>query len=121
LHLDFPERFPEISLKAEERSNVAMMFKESLRNIVQHAGASELRLRLECRSQSLEITIEDNGQDFACKMDDPARSSNGNLGNGLRNLRARTLEMDGQLKIETRPGNGTILRISLPLARLRAD
>jgi signal transduction histidine kinase len=62
--LDLPASLPPYPLSAQERHNLFLVIKEALNNIVKHAHATEVRLRMTLAQHTFTITIEDNGQGF---------------------------------------------------------
>jgi ligand-binding sensor domain-containing protein/signal transduction histidine kinase len=96
------------SLPLEFRRNVFFAFKEILHNIVKHAEASRVSIRIEVRGREFTLCVQDNGCGF-----DPAQATSGH---GLRSLRRRAVELGGQLTAESRPGKGTtiVLIVTLP-------
>jgi len=88
-------------------------FREALSNAVRHAQASRVDVRLEIPSpQRLTLEIADNGVGFDthCTFQRPA-------GLGLCMIRERAESVFGYAEIHSTPGNGTQVRISVPLAR----
>ena len=79
---------------------------EALNNVVKHAAASRLSLRLTAANGRLHLRIADDGHGF-----DPAQVTGGL---GLRNIRERVAHLNGQLSIESSPGNGVRLAAVIP-------
>jgi ligand-binding sensor domain-containing protein/signal transduction histidine kinase len=102
-----PVEVPELPLAAEMRHNLYLACKEALHNVVKHAGASEVSVRLDLTEAGFTLAIEDNGRGFAAALL-PAR------GNGLPNMRQRLKELDGDCRIESSPGGGTRVMFALP-------
>ena len=117
LSLDFPDDLPEATVGSAARTDVAFMLKEALRNVVQHAAATQVTVQLRVAPpNSLSLRVTDNGKGFVLPPPNHAKSAHSNLsGNGLRNLEARTANLGGQIQIETAPGQGTSLSITVPL------
>ncbi len=105
--LDFPGQPPPRELSADVRHNVFLVIKEALNNIVKHAGATEVWLRASATEDGLEMRIEDNGRGFAEAPEDA-------LADGLRNMRQRLADIDGECRIASRPGAGTQITFRLP-------
>jgi signal transduction histidine kinase len=105
--LDFPDHIPARSLSADLRHNVFLAAKEALTNIVKHARATEVRLRVSVTVPGLELVLEDNGQGFEPAPDAPGAD-------GLRNMRHRLTDIGGECRIESRPGVGTRVVLRLP-------
>ena len=89
------------------RHNLYLACKEALHNVVKHAGASEVSVRLDLAEGGFTLAIEDDGQGFAADCP-PAR------GNGLANMRQRLKELHGLCRVESTPGRGTRVLFSLP-------
>jgi signal transduction histidine kinase len=84
------------------------MVQEILTNVLKHAAANQMRISAHCSGQYIEVCIADNGRGF----DTGATST----GRGLRHLAQRAASLHGSLLIESRPGNGTTVRLLLPVA-----
>jgi signal transduction histidine kinase/ligand-binding sensor domain-containing protein len=112
--LDFPEQCPPRELSTDLRHNLFLVIKEALHNIVKHARASEVRLRIQFSGDTLDIVIEDDGCGF-----DPALARNGATGDpladGLRNMRQRMNDIGGAFEFQSGAGMGTKIHLSLPL------
>ena len=113
--LDFPQECPPRELSTDLRHNLFLVIKEALHNIVKHARASEVRLRIQFDTNTLDVTIEDNGCGF-----DPARARKGGandaLADGLRNMRQRMNDIGGEFEFQSGAGTGTKIHLLLPLA-----
>jgi two-component system sensor histidine kinase UhpB len=81
--------------------------QEALSNAARHSGAAHVTVRL-CRSDDggVELTVSDDGCGFAFD------ESEGGLGIG--GMRERALLIGGELTIESRPGHGTTVRLTVP-------
>jgi two-component system, NarL family, sensor histidine kinase UhpB len=81
--------------------------QEALSNAARHSGAKRLTVRLNRRPDSgVELTVADDGRGFA--FDEAER------GLGIAGMRERALLIGGELTIESRPGHGTTVRLSVP-------
>jgi PAS domain S-box-containing protein len=78
---------------------------EALANVVKHADADSVKVRVEYLDGRVEVEISDNGVGGA----DPDR------GSGLCGLRDRVEALDGELWIESSAGQGTVVRAELPV------
>jgi signal transduction histidine kinase len=89
-----------------ERVEAAAYFvvSEALTNAVKHARATSASVRVAPDDGRLTVEVADNGVGGA----DPAK------GSGLRGLRDRLSALDGRLEVDSRPGQGTTLRASIP-------
>jgi signal transduction histidine kinase len=105
--LDIPALLPAGSLSSGTRHRLMMAVKEALNNALKHAAATEVRVQLELAGEQLRVAVIDNGTGF-----DPAAVSRGN---GLEHLRRRLEEAGGQCTVESKPGAGTQVRLTVPL------
>jgi signal transduction histidine kinase/ligand-binding sensor domain-containing protein len=106
-HLDLPTEVPPLHLTAEVRHNLFMVVKEALNNVLKHAHASEVHLRLALQDGVLEIQVEDNGCGFETNTASVSRRS------GLANMRQRMKMIGALLFIESQPGKGTSIRVQM--------
>jgi signal transduction histidine kinase len=85
------------------------IFQETLNNVAKHAGANEVNAYLELNGLNLEFRISDNGQGFNL----PEVTQKKSL--GLISIRERMLMMDGKYQIQSSPGNGTTISLTVPI------
>jgi signal transduction histidine kinase len=81
--------------------------REALNNVLKHAQAEQVTIKLEYDEGRCLLTIQDDGIGF-----DPANAERGG-GLGLSNMRERTERVGGNLMLETAPGRGTTLRVEV--------
>jgi signal transduction histidine kinase len=105
--LDVQRELPPWPVRSETRHNLFLAVKEAAHNAVRHAGATRLVFRLTLVRRQLELTLQDNGRGF-----DPLKTV---PGNGLVNLRERLTYLGGRCDVAARPGEGTVVRLVLPL------
>jgi signal transduction histidine kinase/ligand-binding sensor domain-containing protein len=87
--------------------NVLLIFKEALNNIARHAEAIRVDIRVLAHRDALAVEIRDDGAGFdASRVED---------GNGLHNMRRRARELGGALVVETAPGQGTTILLTVKL------
>ncbi len=101
-----------IDLSPLAEVTVFRLVQECLGNIQKHAEASEVDVRLQTTDRGLEVTVRDDGNGF-----DPAEviSDATEQGMGLSNMRERAEILNARLSVESRPGNGCHIRLSIPL------
>ena len=97
---------PTISLHAKQA--LLRIAQEAMQNVAKHSRATRLEISLASTSSSVVLTITDNGVGF-----DAAQEFPGHL--GLKSMRERTLELDGQIELATAPGKGTRITASVPV------
>ena len=91
----------------ETRRNLYFIYKESLNNIVRHAKATHVQIRIERKSNGILLSIADNGIGF-----DHNGTSNGN---GIGNISKRAVEMGAELKIHSSPNKGSEISLLLKI------
>jgi signal transduction histidine kinase len=108
-HFASTESMPEIQLSASLRHHLLMVVKEALHNVVQHAGAGLVTLRIGLEDARIRLEIADDGRGLA-----PQGSRRS--GNGLQNMRNRAAEVGGTCEFSApRSGRGTIVRLTVPV------
>jgi len=83
--------------------------QESLTNVARHAAASKIRISLEEENENIQLTIRDNGEGF------DTGKTGGKKTLGLLGMKERTLMMGGEFRIESLPGKGTTLIVTVPI------
>ncbi len=87
--------------------NCYRIIQEALQNCNKHAKASELRIDFIRIKNLLKLTIKDNGVGFSKKKK--------MKGIGLKNIKSRSLKMNGEFNINSSKDSGTILTILIPV------
>jgi signal transduction histidine kinase len=112
--LDVPVQLPARPLTAETRHNLFLAVKETLNNIVKHARATEVGLKLIPFPTGFTLLIQDNGRGFPTTGG--AAPGNGRLatGNGLINLQKRLAFIGGRAVMKSPPGQGVLVELTVP-------
>jgi len=111
--LDIPLNLPELTVTAEFRFNLFLAVKEALNNVLKHASAQSVLLKMVHLPGQLQLTIQDDGRGFAPETD---------LGrSGLANLQTRVAGLGGQFTLKSAPGTGTSVFFAVPLPDLTAQ
>ncbi|MBI3426521.1 MAG: hypothetical protein HY011_26640 [Acidobacteria bacterium] len=82
--------------------------QECANNIIKHSHATAAHFELSCDARAVRLTVTDNGQGFAPETIQPACSF------GLTDIAERVRLLGGTLQLEAAPGQGVILKITLP-------
>ncbi|MFO0581405.1 MAG: HAMP domain-containing sensor histidine kinase [Anaeromyxobacter sp.] len=99
-------------LPREAETAVFRMLQEAIGNAARHARASQVLVQVEARDGALVASVEDDGQGFdPAAPRDPGRRG----GFGLVGLRERAELLGGAVRIESAPGQGTRVEITVPL------
>jgi signal transduction histidine kinase len=80
----------------------------ALANIARHARAQNVTLFLQRHEHNIVVSISDDGIGF------DVRAARQAVGHGLSNMRARAKELNGTFQIDSAPGRGTTLHLTLP-------
>jgi len=113
IQFDVPKVFPQLSPIAELQ--LLRITQEALTNVRRHALATEVEIKLEKTKQTVEMLVKDNGQGF--NLADLEKSPPGY--HGLNIIKERAEGLGGSLNISTAPGEGTEVRVSLPVEKVR--
>jgi len=106
--LDIAEDLPERPLDPKFRQEIFFAFKEALTNVVRHAGARQVWVRISTARQCLVVEVADDGRGFP-SAPRPAGSD------GLANMRERLQSLGGTCEITSETGTGTTVRFRAPL------
>lgn len=97
-----------IYLIPAQREQIARIVSEALLNALRHAQATEIRVQVAAKADTLEITVTDDGRGF-----DPNGISNAQHDHfGLNIMRARADHLNGRLQVNSQPGAGTSVSLS---------
>ncbi len=102
------ESVPE-DLPDEHRTCIYRIVQEALRNVVRHANAKGVRIRLHQSGDQLILTIQDDGHGFLPEQE---------KGLGLLGMEERVTHLHGSFRVESTLGVGTSIRVELPLLPL---
>ena len=87
--------------------------QEGVTNALKHAQARKIEIILGFQPDGVELRVNDDG----CGFDPLVVQANGHF--GLRGLKERARALDGELALESKPGEGTRLHLHVPAARLK--
>jgi PAS domain S-box-containing protein len=105
-------------LSAAIETALYRIMQEALSNVVRHAGARRVRLRLDRFGAMVSMVIADDGRGF--DPDRPPAPATAAHGLGIHTMRERALVLNGTLTIQSAPGAGTRVSVEMPLAVERA-
>lgn len=118
VRIDFQSRGVERRLPAETELALYRMAQEGLSNVVRHAQASTAALHIHFTTDEVNLTIEDDGVGFE-PPESPAEFTPGGHF-GLLGIHERAELIGARLEINSTPGKGTRLVVTLP-QRPRAE
>ncbi len=91
------------ALTSVEGMNLYRIIQEAVNNAIKYAEATDVHIKVSQKNNLVEISISDNGKGFDTK--------NPSLGNGLTNMKKRTKDIDGELKITASVDKGTCIEL----------
>ncbi len=98
-----------IVLGMQQRKNLYLIFKEAVNNAAKYSGCSEVNVSVFKEDPHIQLGITDNGKGFVV--------NEGIAGNGLSNMRLRAAEVNAKILIESQPGKGTHISVSIPITQ----
>jgi len=98
---NFSSELQHITAELEIRKNLLLLFKEAVNNIAKHSQATRAEFSFTRENSNIILTISDNGIGFI-----PNQQQDGN---GTTTMKARSRAMNGSVKLESRPGKGTLI------------
>jgi ligand-binding sensor domain-containing protein/signal transduction histidine kinase len=105
--VDVPADLPAAPIPPEVRHNVFLAFKEAVHNVIKHAQAGEVWIRLRMEAKQFVLQVEDNGRGLG-KQEVQNR-------NGLRNMKKRMSDIGGDFSISPGAKGGTLVQLTVPL------
>jgi signal transduction histidine kinase len=94
-------------LEREVEANLFRIAQELLTNVYRHSGAQRAHVNLIGDEEMITLTVEDDGRGL-----DPDGSVKGI---GLRNMETRSRVLNGKVEVESTPGQGVFVTVSVPL------
>jgi two-component system, NarL family, sensor histidine kinase UhpB len=100
------------TLSARAFVQTTRILREAVSNIIKHSGASRCSVSVVLHEGDFQLTIQDNGNGIPMELD-------GRLdrGHGMASMKHRAKQLAGQCLVESGPGFGTVIRLTLPLDR----
>jgi signal transduction histidine kinase len=106
---DFMVTLQQASLSKDHVTAVFRIFQETLTNVIRHAKASRVDVRLNAQGDRLVLEVKDNGRGITEEEITNPKAF------GLIGIRERTLALNGECAITGRAGYGTTLVVSIPI------
>jgi two-component system NarL family sensor kinase len=100
---------PQLHLEPKDEAILFRAAQESLRNVLRHAEAKKVSVRLRASAGVALLEVEDDGRGMAIVPAD------GDHHFGLRMLEDLARDSEGQLELDSLPGRGTTVRLEIPL------
>ena len=107
----FTASLKHVDLGPDRATAVFRIFQETLTNIVRHADATQVIIRLREEGDKLVLEVQDNGRGVT------GRELSGTRSLGLLGMRERATMLDGEVNIIGRQGKGTTVGVRIPIQR----
>jgi ligand-binding sensor domain-containing protein/two-component sensor histidine kinase len=98
----------DIKLNMEARRDLFLIFKEAVNNIAKYSHCERTWIQLTMQSNKLQMIVKDDGVGFEVNLADG--------GNGLGNMKKRADALNGNLSIQSKRAQGTIITLTIPTA-----
>ena len=105
-----PAEEVEQTLPARSFVQTTRILRESVSNIIKHSGATHCKVRCAMHASEFGLVIQDNGRGIPMELDGKL-----DRGHGMTSMKHRAKQMQGQCLVESAPGYGTVIRLTLPL------
>ena len=86
------------------------ILREAVSNIIKHSGATQCKVRCTISERQFGLTVQDNGKGISAELEGKL-----DRGHGMSSMKHRAKQMQGQCLVESGPGYGTVIRLTLPL------
>ena len=86
------------------------ILRESVSNIIKHSGASRCKVQCTVDRHNVALVVQDNGHGIPLALDGKL-----DRGHGMASMKHRAKQLNGQCLVESGPGYGTVIRLTLPL------
>ena len=107
VHFDYPETLIQFEVSGEKRRTIFLSIKEVLHNIVKHAEATDVTIKV-IQNNTIHIIISDNGIGITT-----SKGSKTSSGNGQKNISERMKSVNATFTIEE--NNGTQIHFIIPI------
>jgi signal transduction histidine kinase len=102
--------FSERAFSARAYVQTTRILREAVSNVLKHSGGSHCEISIRQDVNDFELTIADNGKGIPTELDGKL-----DRGHGMSTMKGRAKQLQGQCLVESGPGYGTTIRLTLPL------
>jgi signal transduction histidine kinase len=100
------------TLSARAYVQTTRILREAVNNIIKHSGASRCSIRCTLTGGDFQLKIQDNGKGIPLELDGRM-----DRGHGMQSMKHRAKQLHGQCLVESGPGYGTVIRLTIPLEK----
>lgn len=101
-----PEEGLSQTLSSRVFMQVTRILREAVSNVIRHSAASACEIRCRVSATSLRILVRDDGRGISVDL---------RQGLGMTTMKRRAKQVDGQCLVESRPGAGVVISLTVPL------
>ena len=105
----FQSSISQLQIDPNIATGLFRLYQESLTNVARHAQASLVKAELKIEDSHITLTVNDNGKGFDLNASETQKTL------GLLGMKERVLMMSGNLHINSSPGKGTKVTITVPI------
>ncbi|HEU4595597.1 MAG TPA: two-component regulator propeller domain-containing protein [Pyrinomonadaceae bacterium] len=110
-----PDSAKDITVGADLRREVYLIFKESVNNLAKHSGCREASIAFSIEGRRLVVQISDDGRGFDVEATDGDGHAGSMGGHGLQSIRRRAEKLGGTYDVRSAPGEGTTVTLKVPV------
>jgi signal transduction histidine kinase len=103
---DHPAELAAHMLPARLFMQLTRVLREAVSNVIKHSEAKHCEVRCTIEERSLVLTVRDDGKGIAADL---------HRGQGMSSMKRRAKKMNGQCLVESRPGYGVVISLTVPL------
>ncbi len=101
-----PEQGLSQTLSSRVFMQVTRILREAVSNVIRHSAASSCEIRCRVSAKSLRILVRDDGRGLSADL---------RQGLGMTTMKRRAKQVDGQCLVESMPGAGVVISLTVPL------
>lgn len=105
-----PSEDVEQRLSARAYVQTTRILREAVSNMIKHSGATHCKIRCSIGERDFVLIVQDNGRGIPLELDGKL-----DRGHGMSSMKHRAKQLQGQCLVESGPGYGTVIRLTLPL------
>ncbi len=110
LKVEFNLEGKEKEIDSEKARTLFRILQEAMTNVLKHAQASSIKVKLKFTPKNVYLEVLDDGKGFNVEE---VAGKNGSF--GLINMKKRIKEVEGEIKIESEEGKGTLVHVKAPI------
>ncbi|WP_374593147.1 sensor histidine kinase [Aquabacterium sp.] len=102
--------FQPCPLSARIYVQTTRILREAVSNIIKHSGATNCVITCDVEGNDFQVVVQDNGKGIPMELDGKL-----DRGHGMASMKGRAKQLNGQCLVESGPGYGTTIRLTLPI------